>query len=155
MGNKHFRLIEKITCTLVTKSQNHPKSLQCYRMFLKIKLAHVTQFVQIFQIWYTGSWYFITNLYLVVIVWQLLFDTTWKGLNWDGVLYCQIVSLIDDHVGITNPSGRPVGLLDDVQHEIESTFLNFPTETELPDCTDLSGMFYGKVSDEEFTVVSF
>ena len=54
--------------------------------------------------------------------------------------------MIEDHVGITNPFGRPLGLLDDVQHEIESTFLNFPTESELPECTDLPGTFYGKVS---------
>jgi len=63
--------------------------------------------------------------------------------------------MIEDHVGITNPFGRPLGLLDDVQHEIESTFLNFPTESELPECTDLPGTFYGKVSDEEYIVVSF
>ena len=33
----------------------------------------------------------------------------------------------------------------DVRHEYEKAYLNFPRESEIPDCSDLEGRFYGLV----------
>ena len=56
-----------------------------------------------------------------------------------GVLCRQALSMVSRHyVG-------PSTLAMDVRHEYEKVYLNFPKESEIPDCSNLEGRFYGLV----------